>query len=77
MKKIIILGANGSIGGQTLDVIRGREFEVVAFSAGRDLELARKNIREFQPQLVCTRTYQDMLELQKEFNTKFTYGDEG
>lgn len=77
MKKIIILGANGSIGGQTLDVIRGREFEVVAFSVGRDLELARKNIREFQPQLVCTRTYQDMLELQKEFNTKFTYGDEG
>ena len=36
MRKIIILGANGSIGMQTLDVIKNRDFEVVAISLSDD-----------------------------------------
>ena len=77
MKKIILLGANGSIGTQTLDVIKDKEFKVVGMSVGHDLELAKKNIAEFNPEIVCTRTFNDMLELQKEFNMKIVYGDEG
>lgn len=77
MRKIILLGANGSIGTQTLDVIKDKEFEVVGMSVGHDLELAKKNIAEFKPEIVCTRTFDEMLELQKEFNLKMVYGDEG
>ena len=77
MKKIILLGANGSIGTQTLDVIKDKEFKVVGMSVGHDLELAKKNIAIFNPEIVCTRTFNDMLELQKEFNMKIVYGDEG
>ena len=77
MKKIILLGANGSIGTQTLDVIKDKEFKVVGMSVGHDLELAKKNIAEFNPEIVCTRTFNDMLQLQKEFNMKIVYGDEG
>lgn len=77
MKNIIILGANGSIGTQTLDVIWGRDFKVLGMSVGKDLELARQNIRDFQPEIVCARTEEDMLELAKEFPMKFIYGDEG
>ena len=77
MKNIILLGANGSIGTQTLDVIRGRDFKVLGMSVGHDLDLARKNIREFQPEIVCTRTKEDMLELTKEFDFQFVYGDDG
>ena len=77
MRKIILLGANGSIGTQTLDVIKDKEFKVVGMSVGHDLELAKKNIAEFNPEIVCTRTFNDMLQLQKEFNMKIVYGDEG
>ena len=77
MKKIILLGANGSIGTQTLDVIKDKEFKVVGMSVGHDLELAKKNIAKFNPEIVCTRTFNDMLQLQKEFNMKIVYGDEG
>ena len=31
-------------------------------SVGHDLELAKKNIAEFKPEIVCTRTFDEMLE---------------
>jgi 1-deoxy-D-xylulose-5-phosphate reductoisomerase len=80
MKKISILGATGSIGTQTLDILREHpsEFKLVAFSVGRNLELARKMIIEFQPELVSVQEYHDCNTLKLEFpKTKFTFGDEG
>ncbi len=58
MKKIIILGSTGSIGQQTLEVIRKfpREFEVVGLSGGKNWKLLTRQIREFRPRFVSTQT---------------------
>lgn len=80
MKDIIILGATGSIGSQTLDVIRNNpaEYNVLALSLGHDLDSNRKIIDEFKPSFLCARTKEDMDILQKEYpNLSFTYGDYG
>jgi 1-deoxy-D-xylulose-5-phosphate reductoisomerase len=80
LKKISILGATGSIGTQTLDIIREHpsEFKLVALSIGRNIELARKMIIELQPELVSVQEYSDFNTLKSEFpNTKFTFGEEG
>jgi 1-deoxy-D-xylulose-5-phosphate reductoisomerase len=80
LKKISILGATGSIGTQTLDILREHPsaFKLVAISVGKNLELARKMITEFQPELVSVQEYHDCNTLKSEFpKTKFTFGDEG
>ena len=52
MKKIAIMGSTGSIGTQTLDVVReNKDIEVVGLSAGSNVDLMEKQIREFQPKL--------------------------
>ena len=52
MRKIAILGSTGSIGTQTLDIIReNKDFEVTALAAGRSIDLLEKQIREFTPRL--------------------------
>lgn len=50
-KRIVILGSTGSIGVQTLEVVREfqDEFDVVGLTAGRNSELLAAQIREFQP----------------------------
>lgn len=54
MKNIAILGSTGSIGTQTLDVIRHNEdLNLVAISAGSNITLLEEQIREFHPQLVA------------------------
>ena len=54
MKKISILGSTGSIGTQTLDVIRANpDMEVTALAAGSRTDLLEAQIREFSPKLVC------------------------
>lgn len=50
MKKIAILGSTGSIGRQTLDVVREqKDIEVIALCARRSVDLMEKQIREFRP----------------------------
>lgn len=52
-KKIAILGSTGSIGTQTLEVVRSNpELEVVALAAGSNVELLEAQIREFRPAVV-------------------------
>lgn len=52
MKKIAILGSTGSIGTQTLDVVRANgDIQVLGLSAGRNAELLEKQVREFHPKL--------------------------
>ena len=54
MKKIAILGSTGSIGTQTLDVVREqKDIQVVAMAAGSNIKLLEQQIREFQPALVA------------------------
>ncbi|MEC2721189.1 1-deoxy-D-xylulose-5-phosphate reductoisomerase, partial [Bacillus cereus] len=52
MKNISLLGASGSIGTQTLDVLRSHpdQFRLVAFSVGKNIDYAVKVIQEFSPQ---------------------------
>lgn len=54
MKKIAILGSTGSIGTQTLDVVRlNGDIEVLGISAGSNVELLEKQVREFRPRLAA------------------------
>lgn len=52
-KKITLLGSTGSIGTQSLDVIRAQGYEVFALSAHSRVELLQKQIAEFHPRYVC------------------------
>lgn len=50
MKKIAILGSTGSIGTQTLEIVRDNaDLKVVALAAGSNVDLMEKQIREFRP----------------------------
>ena len=54
MKKIGILGSTGSIGTQTLDIVRKeKDLKVVAMAAGSNVKLMEQQVREFQPRLVA------------------------
>lgn len=54
MKNISILGATGSIGTQTLDIVRANnDLNVVALAAGSNIVKLEEQIREFQPEVVC------------------------
>ena len=52
MKKIVVLGATGSIGRQTLDIVRAfpDEFQVVGLAAGNNLEMLLQQVHEFNPE---------------------------
>ncbi|PKN33160.1 MAG: 1-deoxy-D-xylulose-5-phosphate reductoisomerase [Deltaproteobacteria bacterium HGW-Deltaproteobacteria-19] len=54
MKKLSILGSTGSIGTNSLDVVRRNRdrFDVVALAAGRNLNLLKEQIAEFDPEVV-------------------------
>ncbi len=54
MKNISILGSTGSIGTQTLDIVRANnDLNVVAIAAGSNVKMLEEQIREFHPKLVC------------------------
>ncbi len=81
MKGISLLGATGSIGTQTIDIIRSNrdQFELVAIAVGKNLELTREIINEFHPKLVSVQNQADAAILQREFAgiSKILSGDEG
>ena len=52
MKKIAILGSTGSIGTQTLEVVReNKDIEVLGLAAGNNIKLLERQIREFHPRI--------------------------
>lgn len=78
MRKICLLGASGSIGGQTLDVIRKHpvDFSLVGFSVGKQVNKIPEIINEFNPKFVCIKESAEGIA--KQFpDVKFFYGDEG
>ena len=59
MKRIVVLGATGSIGTQTLDIVRAfpDEFEVIGLAAGSNVELLALQMQEFHPRhIYCTKS---------------------
>ncbi|SOB93219.1 1-deoxy-D-xylulose 5-phosphate reductoisomerase [Ureibacillus xyleni] len=80
MKKISLLGATGSIGWQTYDILcsHSDEFKLVAFSAGKNIEKTKEIINRLKPELVSVQDEVDAKTLQNEFpHTHFTYGTKG
>ena len=80
MKKIAILGSTGSIGTQTLDVIRenpGR-FKVEALTCGANTDLLEKQIEEFKPQFAVTAREADAAALAHKYpGVDFGWGRRG
>lgn len=80
LKKISLLGATGSVGLQTVDILLSHQesFKLVAFSAGRNIEKTREIINQLQPELVSVQDEKDALELKKDYpNIHFTFGTNG
>ena len=81
MKKIAILGSTGSIGTQTLEIVRNNEdLSVVALAAGRNVELMEKQIREFAPKLAVMwskEAAEDLRARIKDTDVKVACGMEG
>lgn len=81
MKKIAILGSTGSIGTQTLDVVRANgDIEVLGISAGRNVKLLEEQAREFHPQLIAVweeAAAKDLAVRLKDTDIKIVSGMEG
>lgn len=85
MKKIAVLGSTGSIGTQTLEIVRERqdEFEITALSAGSNIDLLEQQVIEFLPKLVSLTKEEDARELKHRLSlknidsTEVVYGMDG
>ncbi|EUJ24855.1 1-deoxy-D-xylulose 5-phosphate reductoisomerase [Listeria grandensis FSL F6-0971] len=77
MRKINLLGATGSVGSQTLAIVKEHPelFQVAALSFGRNMKLGMQVIREFKPEIVSVEHRRDYEKLKLEFPTiKVYYG---
>lgn len=81
MKSLSILGSTGSIGTQTLEIVRENklEFEVTALAANSNIDLLETQVREFRPRLTAIGDKTKYKELKSRVNglTKVTAGLEG
>lgn len=81
MKKVLILGSTGSIGVNSLNVIREHpdKFKVVGLTTNSNIDLLEEQIKEFNPTIVAVRDRFNAKELSKRFNnsTEILSGDEG
>ena len=81
MRSVSILGSTGSIGTQTLDVIRkNNDLKVVALAAGTRVEELARQVREFKPELVSVGSEEGAKQLRlltADMDLKIVYGMEG
>lgn len=81
MKKIAILGSTGSIGTQTLEVVRENgDIEVLGLAAGNNVQLLEKQIREFHPRIAALWSEEKAQELRvriADTDTKVVAGMDG
>lgn len=80
MKKIVLLGSTGSIGVQTLDIIRRArgKMKVISMSAGSNWLLFAEQIKEFKPQIAAINSVEGYEKLKKLFPHLLLYcGEEG
>lgn len=80
MKNIYLLGATGSIGTQTIEVLRTLDdsYRLVSISFNNNLETAEKIILEFNPKLVCTSNEFNYNYLKNKYNNiRIVFGEEG
>lgn len=81
MKKIAILGSTGSIGTQTLDIVRtNADLQVLALAAGSNVERMEEQVREFKPMLAVMwseKAAKDLRERIKDLDVKVLWGMDG
>jgi 1-deoxy-D-xylulose-5-phosphate reductoisomerase len=81
MKRIVVLGSTGSVGTQTLDVVRNNsDIQVEALAAGSNTVLLEKQVREFRPKMVCVWDERKAKELSlslADMNVKVVAGMDG
>lgn len=81
MKKIAVLGSTGSIGTQTLEVVRNnKDIQVTALAARGNIKLLERQIREFKPSLACVWDEKKAAELRtavRDTDVKIVSGMEG
>lgn len=81
MKNVSILGSTGSIGTQTLDVIRrNKDINVVALAAGTRVSELAAQVREFRPELVCVGSEElvpQIKQLLADVDVRIVCGNEG
>ena len=81
MKKIAVLGSTGSIGTQTLEIVRtNQDIKVTALAAGNNIELLEQQIREFSPRVVAVWKEERAKELKekiRDLDVKVLCGMEG
>ncbi|MCC8024021.1 MAG: 1-deoxy-D-xylulose-5-phosphate reductoisomerase [Clostridium sp.] len=81
IKKIAILGSTGSIGTQTLEIVRyNKDIEVTALAAGGNVQKLEEQIREFKPKLACLWSEEKARELKTavaDLDVKVVWGMEG
>lgn len=69
MKKLAVLGSTGSIGTQTLEIVRANpdDFKVTALSANKSVDLLLEQAKEFRPDIVCIYDEKKALENEHRF----------
>lgn len=81
MKKIAILGSTGSIGTQTLEIVReNKDIEVVGLAAGNNIKCLEEQIREFRPKIVAVWAEEKAKELREfvqDLDVKIVCGMDG
>ena len=84
--KLTVLGATGSIGFNTLEIVRQfpQKFKIEALSCRSSIERLVEQIKEFKPRLVCVDNSEQARELRETFRegnsgteTEFVWGVEG
>lgn len=80
MKRIMLLGASGSIGQQTIDVIGHHldQFQLVGFSVGRRVESALAILKDYNVEIVCVQKAEDVTRIKDVYpNQHVVWGDDG
>lgn len=80
MKKITVLGVTGSIGTQSVDVVLNHSdvFQIVAMSAGRNIELLEKIMAQLHVEHICVQNKEDKEYLENKYpHCHFYYGQAG
>ena len=79
MKNIYILGAGGSIGTQTLEILKNNsDFNVVGLSLSSKDHINHEILKHFNPEIASLRSDLNLKEYQEKYpNTKWVYGDKG
>jgi len=78
MKKIILLGSTGSIGKNTIDIVKKfpDKFKIIGLAVNKNISLLKKQINELSPEIVSVYSEKEGKELSKEFgpHLKVIYG---